>query len=196
MSRGWRYIIAQRRCRMCIVFALSVGASMLLGVGCASFYPPLPVADNVDLARYAGTWYEIARYPNFFEQGCVGVTAEYTLRDDGRVDVVNTCRKSTLDGEVETIEGVARVADPETNAKLRVSFFPPFEGDYWIIELDQEYAYAVVGEPSRNTLWILSRQPVLDDDVYQGILDRLPELNYDPERLQLTPQPPADMQGM
>jgi apolipoprotein D and lipocalin family protein len=112
--------------------ALAATALCCLGLGCSAFREPLPVVEQVDLARYLGRWYEIARYPNFFETGCVGVTADYALRDDGRIDVVNTCREDTLDGEIETIEGVARVTDDPSGAKLRVSFFPPFEGDYWI----------------------------------------------------------------
>ena len=165
---------------------------LFAATGCASFNPPLEVVDSVDLERYSGKWYEIARYPVWFENGCVAATAEYTPRDDGKITVVNTCREETVDGPVERIEGVARVADSETNAKLRVSFFWPFEGDYWIIDLDDEYGYAVVGSPDRNTLWILSRTPTLDDDTYQGILGRLPEKGFDPERLTLTPQPPAE----
>jgi apolipoprotein D and lipocalin family protein len=89
---------------------------------------------------------------------------------------------------VRTIEGVARVVDSSTNAKLAVTFFGPFEGDYWILELGNEYEFAVVGEPSRKFLWILSREPVLDEDLYQDILSRLPEKGYDPERLELVLQ--------
>ena len=160
--------------------------------GCAAFYPELPVVDSVDLEQYAGKWYEIARYPNFFEQDCFGVTAEYTIMDDGQVEVVNTCRKGSLDGELDVATGVARVADTETNAKLRVRFFGPFEGDYWIIELDDQYQYAVVGEPSRGFLWILSRTPQLDQTIIDSILERLPDLSYDPERLEFTPQETQD----
>ncbi|MCB9850213.1 MAG: lipocalin family protein [Phycisphaerales bacterium] len=171
---------------------LSLGVLPILGsLACSAFYPSLPTVESVDLARYAGKWYEIARYPNFFEPDCVGVTAEYTLRDDGRVDVLNTCRKLTLDGEVETIEGIARTVDGSSNAKLRVSFFPPFEGDYWIIELDKNYEYAVVGEPSRSFLWILSREPELDSETYAAILANLPNLNYDPDRLERVTQIPT-----
>lgn len=167
---------------------LLLPALVLLG-GCSAFYPPLAVVSSVDLTRYAGRWYEIARYPNGFEKGCVGVTADYTLRDDGRVDVVNTCVEDTLDGPVRTIEGVARVTDPTTNAKLGVKFFPLIEAPYWIIELGSDYEYAVVGTPSRKFLWILSREPVLDGTVYAGILSRLPERGYDPNRLMLVEQP-------
>ena len=157
--------------------------------GCVSFGPPLAVVDQVDVERYMGTWYEIARYPNFF-QGleCVGTTAEYTLRDDGKVQVVNRCREDTLDGPERSIEGVARVVDTETNAKLKVGFFGPFEGNYWIIDLDANYAWAVVGEPSRRYLWILSRTPSLDENVYDGIVARLPDKEYDPNALVLTLQ--------
>jgi apolipoprotein D and lipocalin family protein len=143
----------------------------------------------VDLELYAGTWYEIARYPNSFERGCVGTTAEYTPLPNGRIQVVNRCLESDLDGPGRTIEGTARVADPETNAKLKVTFFWPFEGDYWILELGEDYDYAVVGEPSRSFLWILSRTPTMDEALYQDILSRLPELSYDPDRLMLVPQP-------
>ena len=159
------------------------------GGGCGAMYPPLEVVDYVDITRYAGRWYEIARYPNSFEQGCVGVTADYTLQDNGRVEVVNTCIESSLDGPTRTIRGSARVVDDTTNAKLKVSFFGPFEGDYWIIDLDEDYQYAVVGDPSRKFLWILSRTPQLDEAVYESIREWLPTVEYDPEQLILVEQP-------
>jgi apolipoprotein D and lipocalin family protein len=156
--------------------------------GCGAVYPPLDTVDNVELGRYTGRWYEIARYPNSFETGCMGVTADYALREDGRISVVNTCVEGSLDGNVRLIEGVARVVDRTTNAKLAVTFFPPFEGDYWILELGEDYEYAVVGDPSRRFLWILSRKPTLDEVLYEDILGRLPERSYDPNRLELVPQ--------
>ncbi len=152
--------------------------------GCEALYSPLATVEKVDVDRYTGRWYEIARYPNSFETGCVGVTADYELMDDGRVSVVNTCIEGDLDGEVRTIEGVARVTDPVSNAKLAVSFFFPFEGAYWILELGEDYEYAVVGEPSRSFLWILSREPTLDQTIRDGIEERLPELGYDPSRIE------------
>lgn len=164
-------------CCLCVTFA-----------GCGAFNAPLATVDFVDVPRYMGKWYEIARYPTSAEEGCVGVTADYALRDDGRVTVLNTCYEEELDGPVRTIEGTARVVDSETNAKLAVRFFWFFEGAYWILELGEDYEYAVVGEPSRGFLWILSRTPTLDPAVYQGILDRLPEKGYDPERLELVLQ--------
>jgi apolipoprotein D and lipocalin family protein len=167
--------------------ALTAAAMIGLG-GCGAVYPPLATVDNVELGRYTGRWYEIARYPNSFETECVGVTADYALREDGRISVVNTCVEGSLDGNVRLIEGVARVVDRATNAKLAVTFFPPFEGDYWILELGEDYEYAVVGDPSRRFLWILSRKPTLDEVLYEDILGRLPERSYDPNRLELVPQ--------
>ena len=167
-----------------------VAATVALGLagGCGAVYPPLDVVEKVDLDRYAGRWYEIARYPNSFERDCVGATADYTPRDDGRIEVVNTCFESTLDGPERVVEGSARVADPTTNAKLRVTFFWPFEGDYWIIDLDEDYEYAVVGEPSRSFLWILSRTPQMEEDTYADIIESLPAFGYDPGELILVPQ--------
>jgi apolipoprotein D and lipocalin family protein len=157
--------------------------------GCAKpQYPPLEVVPHVDVGRYAGTWYEIARFPNRFEKGCVAVTAEYTLRKDGKVTVVNSARDKTLDGPVRSIKGKAWVADRKTNARLKVQFFWPFSGDYWIIDLDKDYGWAVVSEPSRSVLWILSRTPQLDENVYGQIVSRLKERGFDPGRLERTLQ--------
>ena len=172
--------------------ALVLGGIAAAVGGCGIGLAPLEVVDNVDLEQYAGRWYEIARYPNSFERNCVGVTADYSLRDDGKVGVVNTCYESSLDGDVRTIEGTARVADPSTNAKLKVRFFLFFDGDYWITELGDNYEYAVVGEPSRRFLWILSRTPQMDQELYEGILERLPDKGYDPSQLELVPQPAAE----
>ena len=168
-----------------------LAAAFALGLvgGCGAFHSPLEVVDSVDIARYAGKWYEIARYPNSFERGCVGVTAEYTPRDDGRIDVVNTCIESSLDGPSREIRGTARVVDSTTNAKLKVSFFWPFEGDYWIIDLGKDYEYAVVGEPRRRYLWILGRKPTMADAQYRQIVERLPAQGYDPDKLVRTCQP-------
>ncbi|MGB0714573.1 MAG: lipocalin family protein [Phycisphaerae bacterium] len=162
-----------------------LSASML--VGCAGTTIPLEVVEDVDLNRYAGKWYEIARYPNQFEQNCTGVTADYTIREDGRVGVLNTCRAGSLDAEPQRIEGSARSVS-ENNAKLKVSFFWPFEGDYWIIRLADDYSYAVVGEPSRNLLWILNREPQMDEALFDEIVASLPDAGYDPDRLEIVEQ--------
>lgn len=155
----------------------------------AAQYPPLATVAHVDVDRYGGRWYEIARYPAPFQRGCVNVTADYALRDDGKVDVLNTC--GAPDGSIRsTIRGVARVVDTETNAKLAVSFGGLFEGAYWVIGLDDDYQWAVVGEPSRTFLWILSRTPEMDEGTLQMILATLPDLGYDPARLEYTSQAP------
>lgn len=152
--------------------------------------PPLETVDQVDLSRYVGGWYEIASYPQFFQRRCTGTTATYRLRDDGLIDVVNRCRRDSLDSREIEANGRARVPDPAQSAKLEVSFFGPFWGDYWVIDLGQEYEYAVVGSPSRDFLWILNRKPTMEPDVYEGILDRLRANGYTLEELQRTPQPP------
>ena len=151
--------------------------------------PELTVVESVELDRYLGVWYEISSYPNWFQRNCTAVTADYSLRDDGRIKVVNSCRKGSLDGKLKQATGRAKVVDTETNAKLKVSFFGPFWGNYWIIDLDPEYQWAVVGEPKRKYLWVLSRTRTLDDDTYQQILARLTQKGYDPDGLQRTVQP-------
>jgi apolipoprotein D and lipocalin family protein len=148
--------------------------------------PPLTVVDDVDLERYAGTWYEIARLPNRFQDRCAGdVTATYTLLDDGSIQVVNRCRKE--DGDYIEAEGRARrAAKNGSNAKLKVRFAPrilsflPFVwGDYWIIELDPDYRYAVVGDPRRKYLWVLAREPVLEGTTLEGIFERTSDKGFD-----------------
>jgi len=177
-----------------VAILLSVPLLSLVAGGCPAvdetLFPPLETVSDVDIERYAGTWYEIARYPVVFENGCVDVTAEYTLLEDGTVRVVNTC--GSTDGGSRDIVGSAAVTAPSTNAKLSVSFFGPlFGAPYWIIELDEDYQYAVVGEPSREFLWILSRAPSLDDATLSGILGHLPDYGYDPEGLIWTVQSQA-----
>lgn len=153
--------------------------------------PPLDtVKQKVDLGRYLGTWYEIARYENSFQKGCFAATATYSMRPDGMIRVLNQCRHGALDGELKSVEGKAWVVDPVTNAKLKVSFFWPFSGDYWIIDLGEKYDYAVVGHPDRKYLWILSRTPHMDEAQYKRILEQLAAKHfYDPSRLT------APMQG-
>ncbi len=152
--------------------------------------PPLRTVPRVELKRYLGTWYEIARYPQRFQRGCTATTATYTARKDGMIRVVNRCRIGSPKGRPKVARGLARVVDKKTNAKLEVSFFRPFWGDYWIIDLGPDYEYAVVGHPSRDYLWILSRTPHLDPAVYAGILARLKAQGYELHRLIRTVQNP------
>jgi apolipoprotein D and lipocalin family protein len=166
----------------------------LLGLGCATtttarlHLPELQTVQRVELGRYVGTWYEIASFPQSFQRGCTASTATYTIRDDGQIDVLNRCRKGSLDGPEKVAEGRARVVDPATNAKLEVTFFWPFWGDYWIIDLGANYEYAVVGHPSRDYLWILNRAPTMDPKVYEAIVHRLQTQGYETDRLQKTAQ--------
>jgi apolipoprotein D and lipocalin family protein len=147
----------------------------------------LTTVPSVDLNRYVGQWYEIARYPNRFQKQCAGdVTATYTAIGDSKIEVLNSCRNK--DGRNEIAKGKARVADPNSKARLRVTFFWPFYGDYWIIGLDPEYRWAVVGEPSRKYLWILSRSPQMDESDYRRAVSIVRERGYDPSKLVLTPQ--------
>jgi len=157
-----------------------------------SKYPPLDVVPQVDLNRYAGTWYEIASFPASFQKGCFCTKAEYSLMEDGVIKVVNACRKNGPDGEVDRVEGKAFVVPGSNNAKLRVEFFWPFRGDYWILDLDENYSYAVVGVPTRKYCWILSRTPEMNPDLYLTLLQRLKEKGFDVSRFQRTLQTCAD----
>lgn len=122
----------------------------------AADLPPVQSVSSVDLARYVGTWHEIARFAMYFQNQCVGdVTANYSAMDNGKIKVINRCR--TKDGEFDQAEGTASVVDNTGNAQLKVSFFWPFRADYWVIGLDPDYRWAVVGNPNRKYLWILSR---------------------------------------
>lgn len=155
---------------------------------------PLPTQDWVEPARYAGRWYEIARLPNRFQDQCEGdVAATYSLRDDGRFTVVNECR--TKDG-MDRVEGIARRADPKgPDSRLKVrfapawlSFLPWVWGDYWILELDREYRHALIGEPSRKYLWVLSRDPVLAQGPFDALVARAAALGFDTSKVVRTPQ--------
>lgn len=177
---------------------------LLLGcvaVGCAAstterlHLPPLETVAHVDLSRYLGTWYETANFPQRFQRGCTATTATYTLRGDGDIDVLNRCRKGSIAGEEKSALGRARIIDRTTNAKLEVSFFRPFWGAYWIVGLAEDYSYAVVGHPGRDYLWILSRTPVMSEEIYQGIVARLRTQGYETARLVRTVQP-AEPAGM
>lgn len=152
--------------------------------------PELQTVPAVDVKRYTGEWFEIASFPQYFQKNCVHTKATYSLRDDGDIQVLNECRDKVPEGKLRSSKGKAWTVDKNTNAKLKVSFFWPFSGDYWIIDLGANYEYAVVGHPKRDYLWILSRTPQMDQTVYDGILQRLKvEHHYDLAPLQKTLQP-------
>jgi apolipoprotein D and lipocalin family protein len=159
--------------------------TLLAMTGCSTSYPPLATVDKVDIERYSGKWFEIARYEHYFEKGCTNATAEYAIRKDGKIKVTNKCILE--EGEPIDAVGIAYATD-ETNSRLKVSFFRPFYGNYWILMLDDDYSYAVIGDPSREYLWIISRTPTLDMSVKETILDALPELGYATDKLLWTKQ--------
>ncbi len=149
---------------------------------------------NVDLKKYTGKWFEIARYPNKFQKNCVGNTmATYTIKEDKTIEVLNECLEK--DGKVNQAKGKAKVADKTTNAKLKVRFAPSFLsflpqvwGDYWIIDLDENYQYAAVGDPKREYFWILSREPEMSDTTFQAILRRAENMGFNPGKVAKTSQ--------
>jgi apolipoprotein D and lipocalin family protein len=155
---------------------------------------PLQAIPSLELQRYLGTWYEIAKYPNRFQKLCAANTsAVYSLDSDGQVKVVNRCLQNN--GQIDDAAGVAKQIGGPTSAQLKVrfapswlSFLPWAWGDYWVIDLDENYQWAVVSEPGREYLWVLSRQPKMDAEVYQAVLKRLVDKGLDPGRLTLTPQ--------
>ena len=149
--------------------------------GCSSKNPPLQTVDNVNIKEYLGKWYEIARYEHSFEENCKNVSATYSLKKENKIKVINRCTDITTN-EKSKATGIA-YATNKTNSKLKVSFFRPFYGDYWILMLGNDYSYAVVGSPSREYLWILSRTKKLQDDVKDMILQKLPKLGFSTNKL-------------
>jgi apolipoprotein D and lipocalin family protein len=150
----------------------------------------LKTVDLVDIDKYVGIWYEIARIPNKFQKKCASnVKATYKLRNDSKIEVTNSCQ--TADGSVSESKGIAKIIDTDTNAKLKVSFvrilgFSLFWGDYWIIGLEKQYQYAIVGTPSRKYGWILSREPILSDANQEKVFSILREQGYQPEDFVMT----------
>ncbi|MCA1858249.1 lipocalin family protein [Massilia oculi] len=162
--------------------------------GAAGGAGPLATIPSLDVKRYMGTWYEIAKFPNEFQKKCVGfTTATYSLREDGRVDVLNRCRRA--DGSTDASDAIARQVGGATSPRLEVRFapgilswLPMVWGDYWVIDLDPEYQLAAVSEPKREYLWILSRTPKVDPAVYDALLGRLRAKGLDMNRLVPTRQ--------
>jgi apolipoprotein D and lipocalin family protein len=164
----------------------------LVSNGSVAKSPPPETVSFVDLERYLGTWYEIAVIPNRFQKHCYGNTmAEYQRADQERIKVINSCLES--DGQVDLAEGVARIVDPATNAKLEVSFvslfgWQLFWGDYWVLDLAPDYSYVIVGTPDYRYGWLLSRTPVVSKELRNNLDERLRSLGYDPAAFVDTPQ--------
>lgn len=155
---------------------------------------PLQAIARLDVGRYLGTWYEIAKVPNRFQRQCVADTqAQYRQRDDGQIDVINSCRQAN--GEMLEAVGRARQVGPSDSPKLKVRFAPAWLswlpavwGNYWVIDLDTDYRLVAVSEPNREFLWVLSRTPAVDTAAYQALLGRLREKGFDVSRLEQTTQ--------
>lgn len=181
-----------RRGRMTLIGGMVLASTMLLGLG-AEEEKTLRVVSTLDLQKYAGTWYEIARLPNEFQRDCASdVTATYTPRQDETLEVVNRCRQ--YDGELEEATGIARRVKGEPSSVLEVRFapavlsiFPGVWGDYRVLALSPDYRWSLVGTPDREYLWILSRQPSLDDNTFRRIVARAAEQGFDVRRLTRTP---------
>lgn len=163
---------------------MSCAAAVAL-CSCASVPPPMTVS-SVDLNRYAGEWFEIESIPNWFQRGCTASRANYKALPDGTIRVVNTCIRK---GRSASIEGTARAVPGSNNSKLKVQFCWPFKGDYWVIDLDEGYRWAVVGHPSRKYLWILSRTPQLPAATLGQIRARAAAQGYDVSQLRPTSPP-------
>lgn len=176
------------------IFLIAIVIATACGFGSAD-PSELQTVPHVDLSRYLGVWYEIASFPGPHQQGCVASQATYSLRDDGDIKVLNECRDKTLSGEWRRAEGRAWVVDKANYAKLKVRFFWPFSGDYWVIDLGENYEFAVVSEPNRNYLWILSRTRQMPETTYNAILNRLKQKGFDLQRLNRTPQPIVEKVG-
>jgi apolipoprotein D and lipocalin family protein len=172
-------------------------AAVIVFAGCASSPPrgmaPVNLVENVNVERYLGRWYEIARYQSGFEKNIYGAAAEYSLRKDGRIQVVNSGFKNSLDGDYTEVRAVAWIPDPETPAALKVRFFSLFAADYMIIGLDDEnYNWAIVGNNSRNFLWFLSRTHEIDESLYSKMEDIARSEGFDVDALYRVPQKPRN----
>jgi apolipoprotein D and lipocalin family protein len=154
-------------------------ASLLLLATTQAADPPLAVVQDLDLPRLAGEWYEIATIPTFFTRGCTAGVSRYTPVDATTFEVLTTCRKGSPDGEATTSDGTLRVAEAGEPAKLEIQYVPLIWGDYWIIERGEDYSYIVVGHPSRDYLWIYSREPAMESGLYRAVSARLATVGYD-----------------
>ncbi|MFH1809549.1 MAG: lipocalin family protein [Pseudomonadota bacterium] len=164
-----------------------VVAGALLATACAG-PTTISAVKDVDLERFDGTWYDVASFPQSFQDGCHCTTATYTLRDNGEVGVLNRCRKGSVDGELSEATARAYLPDPDKPGELKVEFLWPFAADYWVIDLGTpdvgEYTHAVVSEPGQQYLWILSRAPEMNRTTYDEILGWLVDQGFDTGRLQ------------
>lgn len=138
---------------------------------------------DLDLQRYLGTWYEVARFDSFFQRGCYATKATYSRRDDGELRIVNECHDGSPTGEVKKAEGKAWVEDPKEPGKLQVMFFWPFHGPYWVLEVAPDYSWALIGHPKKKSCWVMSRTPAMDEGLYAQLVKKLEARGYDTSKL-------------
>lgn len=169
-----------------ILKIISLSVFTLFIVACSSKHEPLATVEKVQLDKYLGTWHEIARFEHFFEKDCKNVSANYSMLNEDTIKVINKCTKITTNQKKE-VTGRAYALD-SSNSKLKVSFFRPFYGDYWVLDLDEDYQYALIGTPSREYLWILARDTKLDEKTKDELLRKLPSLGFDASKLIWTVQ--------
>ena len=148
----------------------------------------LQTVTSVNLKKYAGKWFEIASYPQYFQKGCHCTTAEYTLSEKGYMIVENRCNRDSVNGKLSYIKGKVFIEKGSNNAKLKVQFFWPFKAKYWIIDLAADYSYAVISNPSKKYLWILSRTAKMEDTIYQQVISKIKSKGFDLTKLQITEQ--------
>jgi apolipoprotein D and lipocalin family protein len=154
-----------------------------LVAGLALAQAPAPETADLDLSRYLGTWHEVARFDSFFQRGCHATTASYSLRDDGELRVINLCHDGSPTGKLKRAEGKAWVEDPKTPGKLKVQFFWPFSGPYWVLEVAPDYSWALIGHPKKTSCWVLSRTPTMDEALYASLVKKLDARGYDTAKL-------------
>ena len=190
MRAGWGRMMNRKG--LLAAAGVGLGSAILVGTHLYRRHPvgnrsvPEP-AKPVDLERYLGRWFELARYDQRYEKGCDGVTADYSKRSDGSITVLNRCRKP--DGRTEEARGRAKVVDARTNAKLKVSFFGPFYGDYWVLDHADDYSWSIVGEPSGRYLWILTRVATPPETEAAQLIKKVEQMGYD-STLLVRPQQP------
>ena len=148
----------------------------------------LKVVSNLDLNKFQGVWYEIAHNPWFPENNCFAMIAHYKLIEDNKIEVTNICRKHGFDGDISKITGKAWLVDPIIKSKWEVQFIWPFTLDYWVIDLEENYNYAVIGEPDKENIWILSRKPIMEKGLLTKIIEKTKMKGYDLSNLILMPQ--------
>jgi apolipoprotein D and lipocalin family protein len=176
-----------------VKYLFFAGMVLLTALSCTNRMPVKKIdtttVDNLDIEQYLGTWYEIARFPHSFEKGLVGVTATYSMREDGKIRVVNQGYEGSLEGKSRRAEGKAKIPNPGDPGRLKVSFFLFFYSDYFVLELDRDYQWAMIGSSSPRYFWILSRTPRMNDQIYRDLIEKATQRGYKLDQLIQVEQP-------